>query len=263
VNAEQPATCGNQLADWTCTLPAEPHPDRRHRDDDGHWWTQTPPAVSSPAPADRAARWEAAAHAAGRQVDRNALAVYMAVADAEQAHWPAYETRLREQHDLDVAELNRLRGRVAELETFAHGCDAEGCVLPHSSWCKLAQQAAAENDGCTCPQPWKESPQPHAGYCWLVSPPRDEVERMRRALAEAAPVDRAAVLRDFLWRLEQSAGDAVAEKFLDDNPELRRLADEAPPAQPKQPPMDPVHILGIGAPADDAQLPEAAEGAQQ
>lgn len=71
------------------------------------------PAVSSSAPADRAARWEAAAHAAGREVDRNALAVYMAVADAEQAHWAAYETRLREQHDLDVAELNRLRGGAA------------------------------------------------------------------------------------------------------------------------------------------------------
>ena len=40
------------------------------------------------------------------------------------------------------------------------------------------------------------------------------------------PADRAAVLRDFLWRLEQSAGDAAAEKFLDDNPELRRLAAE-------------------------------------
>ncbi|MFG2677009.1 hypothetical protein [Streptomyces sp. NPDC048445] len=35
-------------------------------------------------PADRRARWEAAAHAAGREVDRNTLAVYMAVADAEQ-----------------------------------------------------------------------------------------------------------------------------------------------------------------------------------
>jgi len=46
--------------------------------------------------------------------------------------------------------------------------------------------------------------------------------------------DRAAVLRDFLWRLEQSAGDAAAEKFLDDNPELRRMADETP-----QPAEDP------------------------
>lgn len=36
---------------------------------------------------------------------------------------------------------------------------------------------------------------------------------------------RAAVLRDFLWRLEQSAGDAAAEKFLDDNPELRSVTE--------------------------------------
>jgi hypothetical protein len=56
-----------------------------------------------------------------------------------------------------------------------------------------------------------------------------------------APADRAAVLRDFLWRLEQSAGGAAAEKFLDDNPELRhmavesaavdRVAAETPPAE--------------------------------
>lgn len=32
----------------------------------------------------------------------------------------AYERRLREQHDLDVAELNRLRARVAELEAERH-----------------------------------------------------------------------------------------------------------------------------------------------
>ncbi|MFJ4926879.1 hypothetical protein [Streptomyces sp. NPDC088736] len=42
-----------------------------------------------------------------------------------------------------------------------------------------------------------------------------------------ASADRAEILRDFLWRLEQSAGDATAEKFLDDNDELRRLADAA------------------------------------
>jgi hypothetical protein len=45
--------------------------------------------------------------------------------------------------------------------------------------------------------------------------------------APSAPADRTAILRDFLWRLEQSAGDAAAEKFLDDNPELRRRAGEA------------------------------------
>lgn len=83
-----------------------------------------------------------------------------------------------------LADVRRLRDRVADLEAWAHGCDGEGCVLPHSSWCEAAKKTAAENDGCTCPQPWKGHPQPHAGYCWLVSPPRDEVEQMRRALAE-------------------------------------------------------------------------------
>ena len=93
------------------------------------------------APETRTARWEAAALAAGREVDRNALRAYMAVADAEldalAANWAhsvastdaeirrlraeladqrAYEQRLREQHDSDVAELNRLRARVWELE---------------------------------------------------------------------------------------------------------------------------------------------------
>ncbi|MEV5977534.1 hypothetical protein [Streptomyces sp. NPDC052114] len=62
-------------------------------------------------------------------------------------------------------------------------------------------------------------------------------ELLRRARAEAAapsaPADQAAVLRDFLWRLEQSSGDAAAEKLLDDNPELRRLADEAQQAEPR------------------------------
>lgn len=82
------------------------------------------------------------------------------------------------------SERDALRARVAELEAFAHGCDGEGCVLPHSSWCERAKEHAAENDGCTCPKPWPNRPQPHAGYCWLVSPPRDEVDEMRKRLAE-------------------------------------------------------------------------------
>jgi hypothetical protein len=32
--------CGDQLADWTCTLIPGPHPDWRHGDGE-HWWTQT------------------------------------------------------------------------------------------------------------------------------------------------------------------------------------------------------------------------------
>lgn len=83
-----------------------------------------------------------------------------------------------------VAEVRRLTDRVAELEAYAHGCDGEGCVIPHSSWCETAKKTAAANNGCTCPQPWTGHPQPHAGYCWLVSPPRNEIEEMRRALAE-------------------------------------------------------------------------------
>ncbi|MEU3851765.1 hypothetical protein [Streptomyces sp. NPDC029554] len=83
-----------------------------------------------------------------------------------------------------LAEVRRLRNRVEELEAYAHGCDGEGCVIPHSSWCEVAKKTAAENDGCTCPRPWKGHPQPHAGYCWLVSPPRNEIEEMRRALAQ-------------------------------------------------------------------------------
>lgn len=83
-----------------------------------------------------------------------------------------------------LADLRRARDRVAELEAFAYGCDGEGCVLPHSSWCELAKKTAAANQGCTCPRPWEGHPQPHAGYCWLVSPPRAEVEEMRKRIAE-------------------------------------------------------------------------------
>jgi hypothetical protein len=54
--------------------------------------------------------------------------------------------------------------------------------------------------------------------------PLDDVVDDLAAAVLPEPADRAAVLRDFLWRLEQSAGDAAAEKFLDDNPELRRMA---------------------------------------
>lgn len=82
-----------------------------------------------------------------------------------------------------VAEVRRLRDRVTELETYAHGCDAEGHVLPHSSWCEAAKKTAADNDGCTCGRPWADHPQPHAMHCWTVNPPRAEVEEMRRALA--------------------------------------------------------------------------------
>ncbi|NUS82703.1 MAG: hypothetical protein HOY75_08115 [Streptomyces sp.] len=81
-------------------------------------------------------------------------------------------------------ELAATRDRVTALETYAHGCDAEGCVLPHSSWCDDAKKTAAANDGCTCGRPWGGHPQPHAMHCWTVNPPRAEVEEMRKRIAE-------------------------------------------------------------------------------
>lgn len=37
---DQTRLCGDQLADWTCTLPAGRHLNWQHVGD-GHWWTQT------------------------------------------------------------------------------------------------------------------------------------------------------------------------------------------------------------------------------
>ncbi|MEH0574347.1 hypothetical protein QBA54_07585 [Streptomyces sp. B21-108] len=83
-----------------------------------------------------------------------------------------------------VVEVRRLQDRVAELEAYAYGCDAEGCVIPHSSWCEDAKKTAAANNGCTCGQPWTGHPQPHAMHCWTVNPPRAEVQEMRREIAK-------------------------------------------------------------------------------
>jgi hypothetical protein len=64
--------------------------------------------------------------------------------------------------------------------------------------------------------------------CWVLKhPDHFDVESdadFRAGWAVTSPDRQTAVLRDFLWRLEQSAGDAATEKFLDDNPELQRLA---------------------------------------
>ncbi|GGW99009.1 hypothetical protein [Streptomyces chartreusis] len=42
----------------------------------------------------------------------------IALADAEQADLRSYEQRLREQHDLDVAEVRRLRDELSEYEVM-------------------------------------------------------------------------------------------------------------------------------------------------
>jgi hypothetical protein len=83
-----------------------------------------------------------------------------------------------------LATVRHLTKRVAELEAYAYGCDAEGCTIPHSSWCEVAKKTAAQNDGCTCGQPWIGHPQPHAMHCWTVNPPRAEVQEMRKKVAE-------------------------------------------------------------------------------
>lgn len=61
----------------------------------------------------RTARWEAAAWAAGRTVDRNALAVYLAVADAEMRALADDWAKRAEASD---AEVRSLTARVTELE---------------------------------------------------------------------------------------------------------------------------------------------------
>lgn len=43
---------------------------------------------------------------------------------------------------------------------------------------------------------------------------------------------RAAELRDFLWRLEQSSGDAVAAKLVEDNPDLAELLNATETQEP-------------------------------
>lgn len=61
----------------------------------------------------------------------------------------------------------------------------------------------------------------------LNTPPYDDAAgKTGTPLGEAAQLldaYRAAELRDFLWRLEQSSGDQVAAKLVEDNPDLADL----------------------------------------
>lgn len=78
----------------------------------------------------------------------------------------------------DQQRTDELQHRVTTLETLVNGCDGEGCVQPHSAECTTAQQHAAEHDGCTC------GSEPHAAHCWITTPPRPEVEQLRKQVAE-------------------------------------------------------------------------------
>ena len=123
-------------------------------------------------------------------------------------------------------QLAQARDHIAELEAYALGCDAEGCTVPHSSWCDVAKKTAAENGGCTCPQPWKDSPQPHAGYCWLVSPPRDEVEQARKRIAELIAERNGLADRvDTLTAVAKGNKRHVTELFTDLQKAQRELAE--------------------------------------
>lgn len=133
---------------------------------------------------------ETARGAVGLMDEDRANAAFMAAARSDVPDLVAEVLRLEaERHSTNealseaVEALDVARDRIAELETHAYGCDAEGCVIPHSSWCDLAQKAAAENSGCTCGKPLA-----HAMHCWTVNPPRSEVEEMRRALADRPSV---------------------------------------------------------------------------
>ena len=118
------------------------------------------------------------------------------------------------------------------------------------------------------------------GLSLVIDDPRN-IAATAAAVARAsssAPADRAAILRELADRADPANeaswfgdfGHLVGEWIRKQaDYEERRLAGEARDERetqavaPKRPPMDPVHILGIGAPADDEQQPEAAEGAQQ
>jgi hypothetical protein len=229
-----------------------------------------PPAVSSSAPTDRTARWEAAANAAGREVDRNALAVYMAVADAEQ-------TELRRERDLAVAHdrqpyptawayeqackaLHRKEAAIDRVLEFASRLDETGrqlagpeAVHPVAAHIRhLLDTQTADGPGpmadetpqpATLPPP--EGPEytlcecghiepghePNVGACWSC-----DCEGYRAT--PPAPLRRS---------------EADCPGFPERCPNLRPVD-----------PSPPVHFGGVRCGcADDVQQPEAAEGAQR
>ena len=112
--------------------------------------TPTDPPVSTPptattfdqseAPEQRQHRWESAALAAGREVDRNALRAYMAVADAEQQQLADSWAHAASAAD---AEIRRLKARVRELERPA--AEAKRAEI-RQSFAELAAAARETRD---------------------------------------------------------------------------------------------------------------------
>jgi hypothetical protein len=136
-------------------------------------------------PEQRQARWEAAALAAGREVDRNALRAYMAVADAEQQtladNWASTVAS-------SDAEIRRLKARVAELEEERRLEWLAQGLTPHTPrLCECGHSHHAH----TVPAP--HSCFAHGQTCPCLAYrqlPHDEavaqLERNRRAAAEVA-----------------------------------------------------------------------------
>jgi hypothetical protein len=88
----------------------------------------------------RIARWETAALSIGREVDRNALRAYMAVADAEQQALADDWAKSAAAAD---AEIRRLRAQVAAV---THLCDEQANAarlfeLPIPEWITAVRDA--------------------------------------------------------------------------------------------------------------------------
>lgn len=90
----------------------------------------------------------------------------------------------------------------------------------------LAKKKQQQGDPMATPAPTTVDPR-IALMARLNTPPYDDVAgTYSTPLGEAAQLldaYRAAELRDFLWRLEQSSGDAVAAKLVEENPDLAEL----------------------------------------
>ncbi|MFE4420386.1 hypothetical protein [Streptomyces sp. NPDC056817] len=91
-------------------------------------------------PETRQTRWEAAALADGREVDRNALRAYMAVADAEQQKLADDWARTGASSD---AEIRRLKAHIRELERPA--IEAKRNEI-RQSFAELAAQCREDRD---------------------------------------------------------------------------------------------------------------------
>lgn len=224
----------------------------------------------------RRARWEAAAHAAGREVDRNALRVFMAVADAEQADLRARIATLEhvaagnKRHvQLIVPDLEQAQAAIKRVQLL-HNRLAEETALgsPDDPITRgaAAKRIAAALDGWSPPAAVSSSPPVDRaalrqqfgevlrrwGLLDEVNDPKAAEEFAVTGLLAVLPSSptRADTLRwaaDALGRMDYDADsndygydtyrDAWNGGVMDGAAELRRLADEAQPDTEAHPPL--------------------------